>query len=514
MLDAILAMALTLAALATIATIVMEACLRAARMRKKNLVEVMKLLNKELDQGPLGMSPEERTQFIAGVIRNPSRAISEKLNEKIKGSSPEDLLRYIGYEKDSDRPVVIDYVRRFLILLTQFVRDSKRTGLYDSVTLEHVLRRLVEVESVQQRSRKASQNLKIELNRLARKHEEFSSAVSASFKRHAQAWSIAVGVLLALSANIDGMRIFEAYLENKELAETVIAQQDRFLSYSAAAGERQSEFEEAVKTLEEAKENREAALASGDDQAIAAADMKLTKAEALMMELASPEKIRQELEGASGELDRLVTIGIPLGWRYYPACRYKESTDVQALDQQCRDLERRNKDRVSQSDSRTERVDNRGRIDDKGSATAGDNAGQLAAAQAGADAVPESQTSPHNDKPGSRWVISRVLTTAYHDFGGFIRWLFAVVLTGLLIGLGAPFWFDVAKRLASIRTGKRDAASAEFRMAANNANGDTRKRKEIVDNVVTDAAGERRTRVKRGELARLVADAQIKKQKI
>lgn len=105
-----------------------------------------------------------------------------------------------------------------------------------------------------------------------------------------------------------------------------------------------------------------------------------------------------------------------------------------------------------------------------------------------------------------------MLTTASYDVGGFIRWFFAVVLTGLLIGLGAPFWFDVAKRLAGIRSGKRDAASAEFRMAANNANGDNNKRKEIVDAVVTDAAGEQRTRVTHGELARLVADTEIDKQ--
>ena len=41
LLDATLAMVLTLAALATIVTIFMEAGLRAARMRKKNLIELI-----------------------------------------------------------------------------------------------------------------------------------------------------------------------------------------------------------------------------------------------------------------------------------------------------------------------------------------------------------------------------------------------------------------------------------------------------------------------------------------
>ncbi|WP_321491921.1 hypothetical protein [uncultured Desulfobacter sp.] len=45
LLDASLAFVLTLAALATVVTTIMEVCLRMARMRKKNLIKVMQLLN-------------------------------------------------------------------------------------------------------------------------------------------------------------------------------------------------------------------------------------------------------------------------------------------------------------------------------------------------------------------------------------------------------------------------------------------------------------------------------------
>lgn len=343
MLDAILAMALTLGALATIATIVMEACLRTARMRKKNLAEVMKLLNEELDKGPLGLSPKERTQFITGVIRNPAREISKKLIEKIDNSSPEDLLKYIGYDRDREpaKSRFVGVLQQFFIFVGQLIGDKKRAGLYDSVTMEHVLRRLAEVETVQRRSRQARKGLKIELNRLARKYEEFSSAVSASFKRHAQAWSIAVGIVLALVVNIDGLRIFQAYLENKELSQTVIAQQDLLLSYNAEAKSRQKEFDDAVKLLEDANKAVEAAVATKDKQDDAAAKQKLEKAEALIVKLASPEKIKQELESASKQLDSLVVLGIPFGWRYYPNCRYGEIPVGNTLDKKCRELKER-----------------------------------------------------------------------------------------------------------------------------------------------------------------------------
>ena len=34
---------------------------------------------------------------------------------------------------------------------------------------------------------------------------------------------------------------------------------------------------------------------------------------------------------------------------------------------------------------------------------------------------------------------------------GVLRWLFGVFITGTLIGLGGPFWFDVATKLSSFR---------------------------------------------------------------
>jgi hypothetical protein len=84
-----------------------------------------------------------------------------------------------------------------------------------------------------------------------------------------------------------------------------------------------------------------------------------------------------------------------------------------------------------------------------------------------------------------------ILNTALNDLAGFALWLLMVVMTGVLIGLGAPFWFDVAKRLAQIRKGLQSAtASAEYRLSARDANGNYGKSKEIVENVLADASGE------------------------
>ncbi|WP_455219678.1 hypothetical protein, partial [Kaarinaea lacus] len=278
-----------------------------------------------------------------------------------------------------------------------------------------------------------------------------------------------VGVLLALVANIDGLRIFEAYLEDEALTQRIIAQQEAIQSKYETASSRQKEFQEAVALLETAKKEMQAAVDAKDEKNNLAAKEKLQQAEEKLEKLASPEMIKRELESASQQFENLKTSGVPLGWRFYPNCPYGEPLERWKLsDQKCQDL--------SASDKKTP------------------------------------QELQEIEK--TNYVFTGVLTTVKLDFGGFIRWLFAVVLTGLLIGLGAPFWFDVAKRLARVRSGVREAASTEYRLSANNADGDEKKRKEIVNNVVSDAAGELGESGQPGELARAVADAEINKQNI
>ncbi|MCP3953104.1 MAG: hypothetical protein GY697_12930, partial [Desulfobacterales bacterium] len=84
-----------------------------------------------------------------------------------------------------------------------------------------------------------------------------------------------------------------------------------------------------------------------------------------------------------------------------------------------------------------------------------------------------------------------VLNTLINDSKGFFVWFFSVFLTGILIGLGAPFWFDIAKRLSAIRKGLQSAAaSSEYRLSAKNADGDPKERKKIVNNVLEQVSEE------------------------
>ncbi len=57
-------------------------------------------------------------------------------------------------------------------------------------------------------------------------------------------------------------------------------------------------------------------------------------------------------------------------------------------------------------------------------------------------------------------IIPRIVKTALADPWGFLKWLFVVIITGTLIGLGGPFWFDLASKLGGIRRKLGSAGSA------------------------------------------------------
>lgn len=434
LLDAILAFALTLAALATIVTVIMEAGLRIARMRKKNFIEVMKLLNKELGKGTLEMTDEERWEFFVRVVNNPVEAPIDKLKPELDKLALEDRLAYFGRDKAAGAGLL----KRVWNFVAQIFGDKKRAGLYENVSLEYMLRCLAETEAVKKASQTASNTLKVEFNRIARKYEELGSSVSASFKHHAQGWSIGIGILLAIFANIDGLRIFEAYRTDPALASAVIAKQDALLNIHTEAQASIEEFKKVRAHYEKSAKEWKKVSAGTDDEEINRAQAVLTAAQKALEEQDDIKEITKTVQNARQQYADLITIGAPVGWDFYPNCPY------------------------------------------------GDNEAAWLQSSRKCRTIPEAAR-----KYKSQCVFLRVMQTAWNDRSGFFLWLIIVVVSGVLIGLGAPFWFDVAKRLSQIRKGLQSAsASSEYRLSASDANGDYNKRKEIVENVLADAAAE------------------------
>ena len=454
LLDAILAFALTMAALATVVTVIMETCLRIARMRRKNLIEVMKLLNQELGKGSLNLTPEERWDFFVKVVRNPAESAADILS--IKGHEllkdlHEDQKKVVKVERTiaslgRDKTAGANALQRFGRFLIQLFRgDKKRAALYENVSLEYMLRCLAEVESVKPAAKTARSALKVELNRLARKYEELGSSVSASFKHHAQYWSILIGIALALGANIDGLRLFKAYRVDPNLATAVIETQEKFIENYQNAKNSFEKFDTDYDGLKKDIKIKTGEIAKANQDGLPKAKIETLQAElnelnADLDKLTALRHLQQTAQRAQQQMADLVALGVPMGWTLYPGCPYGGNDKAWTLSSpKCKAIPGMNRERNA----------------------------------------------------GLGWLEGDLTNTLFNDPGGFFLWLFVVIVTGILIGLGAPFWFDIAKRLSQIRKGLQSAsASTEYRLSASNANGDYEKRKQIVANVIEEAADE------------------------
>ena len=397
----------------------MEAYFRIIRMKKKNLVEVIKKLNDELVRGPLNLGPEERSNFFSKVIENPVNGIN--LVNEIDWNS-----------KDNKEEILSDFISRFN-------KTKNLKGNYKKVTLEFVLRCLAESETVKTASLEASNRLKTELNRIARKYEELGSSVSARFKEHAQMYSIAIGVILALTANIDGLRIFDAYRADPQLALSVIEKQESLI-------EKNQEVQAAIKSLnelylKESGKKNEIVTAKKDNKSseeINRLEIELKEIEDNISKSSEIAAIQKSIQNAKNQISELRDLGVPIGWDYYPNCSFgKNEIKLSKACLDCKDIILENEDKNCKG----------------------------------------------------FWAC--LLTTFKSDVVGFMAWVMKVIVTGILIGLGAPFWFDVAKRLSQIRKGlKNPNASDEDRLAARDANGDANERNKIVDDIVKDTLKE------------------------
>ncbi len=372
LLDAALAFALTLGALATVVTIIMETLHRLLKIRERNLIWVLSRLCRNL---PV-LSEDERWRLVAQTLNNPSSDFPG-----LPASTPAD--------GRPGEPMKHKWWYRF-------------SGVYNWISLEHVLRRLAELPSMTALATQHPERASAELDRVARQYQEIRSGNSAFFKRRAQFWSVILGIAFAFSANVDAVRIFDTYKTDNKVAAKIIAQQSRLEKSAAETEKARAALAEAERTLAE----KEAEYKKSNPPDAAA----LKSVEKAAKEV---ESKRLAVQSAHTSFRDLVQLGVPVGWEYWP---YGD------------------KDAPAKS---------KGEIGDS------------------------------NSKNG-------------YGFGAHLVWAVKVIVAGLLIGLGAPFWFDVAKRLGEIRKAFGGTPPAETRLSGKDDATTAEERKKLADQIVKD----------------------------
>jgi hypothetical protein len=275
------------------------------------------------------------------------------------------------------------------------------------------------------------------LEEASRKFAELGSAASNRYRRNARKWSLIVGVALAFVLNVDGLRVLDAYMKDPALTAEVIANSDELLE----------KLDDANKSLAARLAANDEAVAAGKNPSIDEGSVSSPSGEpAGEGATPDPDTVRQELteigvhlRSIQADAMRLPGLGVPLGSGYYPHCMlWKPDDGVTAPDPRCR---------LAEESRRTAR-------------------------DAGAE------------------------STLCERVGEFLHaltfnWLLATGVTGLLIGLGGPFWFDFAQRIASVRTAFNGKPPPEEQLSgetpeAQGADG-ARARKALIGQVLEEA---------------------------
>jgi hypothetical protein len=261
---------------------------------------------------------------------------------------------------------------------------------------------------------------------LWKQFEVLGGASSETFARHSRGWSVAVGFFLALFLNIDSLDLLNSYLTNPALRQQVIARSEEIQSQRApapASGEStlasaraglaaaSTQFNQTAEGLGQALETFTSTLSTEDSQRFAkTVQTNLQNVVAQAKEIQSGVGV---LDGEVTEAERTIrgvtqslTASFPIGWKRFPNCG------------------------PASADLRCQRP------------TA------LPAPEPAGPQTSESQWPMMATV--SRWTT--VLATASAaDPDGFNQWLIGVLLTGLLLGLGTPFWVQAVTGLGSLR---------------------------------------------------------------
>lgn len=393
LLDSFLAFALTLAALATVVTVIMEIFIRVLRLKAGNQVAlvdelVTRCISSELVAKDLEAIREQ-------VLNNP---FARRTSQSLWGHLA-DIVSWLPSK-----------------LLPNWTRNGR---YYEDISLEHFLRRVLEVPVLETvLGNEFAETIEDKLERASRRYDEYRSALADQFKRDAQFWSVAVGLLFAVAFNIDGFRILEVYLRDPAVREEAIRVLQPAQQGEEAADKAAPDAAPAAAPPAEA-DAAEGGEETGQAAAGAAAEPKNAEVEALQTEV---QRLRDQTSLLWG-------LNLPIGWSYYPFCQPVEVSGKEptVVDPLCPP-----KDGKDQKDEKAEKA--------------------------------EKSESNH-----------------------FLAWLLRVLGSGLLIGLGAPFWYDVARRLAEVRSafGGKGTASERHR-GKDPARADSWDRKQLIRSIVRD----------------------------
>ena len=222
LLEAFLALALTMLSLAMIATLAVEFVHRLVRTRAKNL---RTMLEEFYDS--------ELSHFVESEVRKGSKDLEDK-SEFIR--------------KLLTNPLVSKAEQSGLIM----------SGLKDLTSLSSVdlFKRLAYTNLGKRIKARAEVDIDEAVDSLSRSYEAFEVAATDLFKRKAQLVSLVAGVVVAFGLNVNALSLFETYMKDPQARAKAVAQADVVLGVFERQTENIAEFKDEKELMAQVKSIR------------------------------------------------------------------------------------------------------------------------------------------------------------------------------------------------------------------------------------------------------------------
>lgn len=408
LIEAFLAFALTMLALATAVSAVVGVWLRVFRWRAYGLrqsletiydTEIEPRLTEARRRSP---DADERLNFIADM--------TFALNAQSGTQGREVRKRRIAeLERTLRLPVSSGRLKRILLFFPRRFRHwrSLRFGIDYLPESQFQLRLDASSAGQMLGEHLGAEEWERMKNWLTGHFTEVGVIATEAFARRSRVRTVIAGLVLAFAVNIDSFDLLNTYMTDEDARRAVIAQQDEILRQEVQAGDASEttvwDVGQYGETVDSAIERIQQSIAAIESSQNSDAQSQRTLAQ-LKDAL---ETVRGDLTAASEAADEIqtaisatqgiasaLTKSFPIGWDGYPNC------DSPVADLRCA--------RIS---------------------------GDLA------------------DRKFTREssMVDVVEAVAGLDSSGFVKWVIGVLLTGFMVGLGAPFWVQTVDRLLKLK---------------------------------------------------------------
>ena len=369
-LEAMLAFSVVMMILSTMVSVVVETIHRVAKLRQDGLRRLVKQLYKDV------IGPKIRDQKIISTFE--PKAFAEQLT----------TVRYQPISKQSW------WITK--LLRSRLEADKSLKSLSSLEFVERFAETPIGAKLLDESKRRGKNCLKLQIDNLVSKYEEYGEHTREYFAKRAQLISIVISILVACVLNLHAYDLFKTFLIDKDIRQTVIAQGESAAQALQAQLIREQSVknqssQEQLKSEKEAqeKENRE------KENQKKQAEQKAVTSQSSQAAVANEKAITENIKQLQALEQSLRTAGIPMGWTSIP---FSTQFFTQLASRKCW-------------------------------------------------LTPDSAPSGFFEKASCQltWTI---------------QWMASALFTGLLIGLGGPFWFNAYKKILALTGAARGVQSA------------------------------------------------------